>query len=1286
MKLIHILNPKNILRLSDQALSLVILFLALSFSSFSQQNYLFENIGLAEGLSNPEVSITFQDSNGFLWICTSDGLNRYDGNTITVFKNDPNDSTTIANNTCFDLVEDKEGYLWIAIAGNAIARYNPKNEKFKRYPIATGGIINISEFYTALCDSKGNIWFGSTNHGMQKLNRSTDSFEQVKLETSNTHAQWGQIFGINELPNGDIIASDYGSGIKIYKEKLNVFQPYYLKPNYSPNKIQIIYQDASGSIWFGGNSKLIKYSPFDFTSVSYDIFSLVKNPTNYDNVTGIIEDSEGYFWVGVYSQGLFRIAPENKNIEKINFGLNDSDISERIIVQSILKDKYGVIWIGLFGNGLTKFDPLRRPFNYSKFKLEEVADGRAINVSTIAGLQKDREVWVGTTAKGLFSYTLESKKLENKKIKFDPATIPEGIMNIQNLAVDDNGNKWFSYNNLGLFKIDKSNTLSSINPELKKMTTTYNTNSIKIDLLGNIWIASLYGFEKYDPIKKKFSLLPTVMTKKPSDNLHQKIRDIVDSREPISAILKVGEAASLEKKFSLDHDQKVIVVCVGEGRMVQGNDGVFDRGSLLSENGELMWSMNELSKTYNAGGGFKNRIAIKCLELKRGDYKIAHSTDVGNSYGAWNVMPPPDSVWYGIQVLNVNDLEYAQVEKLNAAEVNSDKYMPMEIGTCIEFSSKIKNTLWLGSGTNGFFKYNLETGNFKQYDYDLKNIFSPDNSISFIFEDSDGIVWLATNSNLLRFDSNSEKLEKFGEKDGLPSNLVNSIIEDLEGNLWISTSGGLSKLNKNAPREQWNFVNFDASDGLQNYSSSKAIWMSKEGEIILGSNDGIISFFPGKINEVKPDLVIQDIKVSGVSLKSDSSAVELEKSIMDIDELRVSYTQNNLSFEFVSIHFQRPKKNKVLYMLEGFDNRWVSTDRNFASYTNLSPGEYTFRIKGSNGDGIWNNEGKSIQIFISPPWWKTWAAYIFYGLLFLALVFGLDRFQRRRLLQAQIEKTRKLELAQAKEIEKAYKELKATQSQLIQSEKMASLGELTAGIAHEIQNPLNFVNNFSDVSIDLMEEMKEELLSGNSEEVNSIVEDMQQNLEKIHHHGERASSIVKGMLEHSRAGGDEKKPTDINAMSDEYIRLAFHGIRAKDKSFNADFKTNLDENLPKVNVVGQDIARVVLNIINNAFFAVKKKASLTTEPDYNPQVIISTKKLDHSVEIRIKDNGDGIPDNIKEKIFQPFFTTKPTGEGTGLGLSLSYDIVTKGHGGKISLETKQGEGTEFIILLPIDTI
>ena len=494
-----------------------------------------------------------------------------------------------------------------------------------------------------------------------------------------------------------------------------------------------------------------------------------------------------------------------------------------------------------------------------------------------------------------------------------------------------------------MHKIDKNNFLSSFKLPHERKTSTYNGSSMKIDLSGNIWITSLYGFEKYNPAKSEFTLLPTIMTKKMSESLKQKIYEISRSREPISSILKVGEASNSEKRFSLSKDQKVLIIGVGEGRMVQGNFGMFDKGSLLTSDGKLVWSMNDLSRTFNDGGGFKNRIAVKCVDLKKGDYKVSFATDVGHSYGAWNVLAPPDSMWYGIQVLNINESEFNSLNELNEKEINSDKYMPTEIGASIEFSKKLYNVVWLGSRGNGFFRYDLSSGNFKQYNYDTKNRFSPNNSVNYIFEDREGIVWVATESNLLRFDPATEKMEKFDQKDGLPSSLVNSIIEDLQGNLWISTSAGLSKLNKNAPKDKWNFVNYDTRDGLQGFSTSKASWISKDGEIVLGSSEGIISFYPGKINEVKPDIVIDDIKIDDISLKSDSAAVSLEHSIMKTDELVLSYSQNNISFEFASIHFSRPEKNKIIYILEGFNNHWISTDRNFASFTNLKPGEYTFR-------------------------------------------------------------------------------------------------------------------------------------------------------------------------------------------------------------------------------------------------------------------------------------------------------------------------------------------------------
>lgn len=356
---------------------------------------------------------------------------------------------------------------------------------------------------------------------------------------------------------------------------------------------------------------------------------------------------------------------------------------------------------------------------------------------------------------------------------------------------------------------------------------------------------------------------------------------------------------------------------------------------------------------------------------------------------------------------------------------------------------------------------------------------------------------------------------------------------------------------------------------------------------------------------------------------------------------------------------------------------------------------------------------------IAPTWYKSIDDYVDLASLFaviwaFAIWTNMNKQQkaleqeRQKRLKEEEEKRgleylvaeRTAELTKQKEeLESALDELRATQNQLIQREKMASLGELTAGIAHEIQNPLNFVNNFSEVSVELLDELQEERQRKDKDEglVDEILGDLRINLEKISHHGHRADSIVKGMLEHSRISTGEKQTIDLNALADEYLKLAYHGLRAKDKLFNAKLVTDFDANVGTIEAVPQDMGRVLLNLYNNAFYAVQQKQKYMGEADstYKPEVYVQSQLLhdtndidqnkttEHIVKLCIRDNGTGIPSEIVNKIYQPFFTTKPTGQGTGLGLSLSYDIITKGHGGTITVNTEAGQFTEFVIELPI---
>ena len=552
----------------------------------------------------------------------------------------------------------------------------------------------------------------------------------------------------------------------------------------------------------------------------------------------------------------------------------------------------------------------------------------------------------------------------------------------------------------------------------------------------------------------------------------------------------------------------------------------------------------------------------------------------------------------------------------------------------------------------------------------------------YVHQDYENKIWFISNNSFGYLDSTFEKVEYLFKikKNDFPANEISALNSDNSGLIWLATDNGIIEFDPIIEK----FKHFGFERGLQgNYFSYNVNYQGPSGKIYFAGNGGINIFDPEaiKTNPYPPEMVFTGLKLDGKSITfGEDSAVK--KPIFESDKITIEPDVLTISIDFSAIHFAGFKSNQYKYKLEGFDKDWRdgSTNGN-ATYTNLSPGEYTFYIKGSNWDGVWSDGNKSITIVVLPPWWRTWWAYSVYGLLFLILLWRIDKYQKARTIKREMEKAQKRELEQAKEIEKAYKELKSTQAQLIHAEKMASLGALTAGIAHEIKNPLNFVSNFSEVSRELLDEMKAELQNGNSKEVMEIGEDLKLNLEKIIQHGKRADSIVKGMLLHSRGTSGEKSLTDINDLLDQYVTLAYHGLRAQDKDFNITIDKDYDNSIEKINVVPQDMSRVFLNLVNNACYSADEKKRMNGN-DFVPLLKVSTKNLNNRVEIRIKDNGNGIPVTVRKNIFNPFFTTKPTGEGTGLGLSLSYDIVTKIHGGDIKFETKEGEFTEFIISLP----
>lgn len=415
--------------------------------------------------------------------------------------------------------------------------------------------------------------------------------------------------------------------------------------------------------------------------------------------------------------------------------------------------------------------------------------------------------------------------------------------------------------------------------------------------------------------------------------------------------------------------------------------------------------------------------------------------------------------------------------------------------------------------------------------------------------------------------------------------------------------------------------------------------------------------------------------------------------------LRLPFARNSLHFEFAAPTYGDEAGTVYQYRLEGADKDWSGWGRQTeANYNNLGPGAYQLRVQARTSDGRLSEEG-AFSFTILPPWYRTWWAYGVYVLLLAAALYAAARLLRRRVEAREQAKAalREAELradaaaAQAKSLQaenEAYQRLKATQEQLLVQEKLASLGALTAGIAHEIKNPLNFVNNFADLSVELMDELREDIEKHKAaipakdyENIEALLDDLSGNARKINEHGKRADGIVRSMLLHSRGQAGERQPTDINAMLDEYVNLTYHGMRAQDSSFNVTIERELASDAGTVDAIPQDLSRVFLNLLNNACYAVNDKAR-KNGAGFVPRLRVKSINLGDAVEARIRDNGLGIPAEVRDKIFNPFFTTKPTGQGTGLGLSISHDIVVQEHGGQLEVETEPGEYTEFIVRLP----
>jgi ligand-binding sensor domain-containing protein/signal transduction histidine kinase len=1126
----------------------------------------------------------------------------------------------------------------------------------KPFILGDGGKSNFTNFTTdnglaldaILCsvkDNNGNLWFGTYGGGVSRYDgKSFTNFTTAHGLLNNV------VWSILEDKSGNLW---FGTNIGVSHYDGKSFTNFTTAQGLAHNLVNSILEDKSGNLWFGTyGGGVSRYDGKSFTNFT------TAQGLAHNLVNSILEDKSGNLWFGTGDGGVSRYDGKSFTNFSTAQGLAHN------FVNSILEDKSGNLWFGT-GDGVSCFDG-------KSFTNFSTAQGLAHNFVNSILEDKSGNLWFGTYG-GVSCFDGKS---------FISFTTAQGLANniVISILEDKSGNLWFGTYDGGVSRYDgKSFTSFTTNQGLAN-NAVY---SILEDKSENLWFSTFGGgVSRYDG--KSFTNFTTTQ-----GLVHNSVSSILEDK---SENLWFGTYGGVSR-----YDGKSFT----NFTTAQGLANNYVYSILEDKSGNLWFGTYDGGVSHYDGKSFTNFTTTQGL--------------IHNSVRSI-LEDKSGNLWFGTYGGGVSRYDGKSFTNFTTAQglVHNTVYNILEdkIGN-IWFStaggvSRILRENWeksqrntqktKGEGTISFDNLTTAEGLANDMVFDIVE----DTHGNIVIGTNLGITLIPAQSASLTFSEVESKLEYYNKPNGYPIKdiNVNAMFCDSKGIIWAGTAS-----------EKTGLVRFDYSALRKNIELPKLVIQS-----IKVKDENIcwhcLSEKSGKIDSnATPCYITEEVGLFGRQLSTvERDSMKNRFGNIQFDEITkfyplpqnlvLPYEHNQLSFEFAAIETGRPFMVKYQYMLDGYDNDWSPiTDKSNVTFGNIKEGTYIFKLKARSPEGVWS-EPITYTFKVLPPWYRTWWAYSIYSLFLLTIFWRVHLLQKAKTIRIEREKTKDRELVQAKEIEKAYHQLenahkdleeshqtlKSTQAQLIQSEKMASLGELTAGIAHEIQNPLNFVNNFSEVSNELIDEVLEERKKEKGERDESLEEeilgDLKQNLSKINQHGKRASDIVKGMLEHSRKSTGEKEITDINALCDEYFRLSYHGLRAKNKDFNASIETNFDPDLPKIDIVPQDIGRVLLNLINNALYAVNEK-NLSGLDMYEPKVIITTHlTTNNQIKISIKDNGPGIPDAIKDKIFQPFFTTKPNGQGTGLGLSLSYDIV-KAHGGELTVYNNKDEGSIFIIELPL---